>query len=54
MQYSTILGTRENIELQNRMSSLTKVMVFLTIVTTVLTAVTTIAAIKAANIAWPW
>ena len=60
-QYSSILGARENIELQNRMNSHTKVMVFLTVVITVLTVVitvltaaTTIAAIRACSIAWPW
>jgi hypothetical protein len=47
IQYGAIIGTRENIKLQKRMSNLTWFIA-------ALTALTAYIAIKAGNISWPW
>ena len=49
-QYGTILGARENIELQRRLSIQTGIMVFLTVIITMLTAIMAWLAMKSTNI----
>jgi hypothetical protein len=53
-QYSTVLGTRENIRLQNSISRMTWWIVFLTFVIATLTALTVYSAIKSGEIFWIW
>ena len=54
VQYGTILGTRENIKLQNHMSKLTWVILVLTLLMTALTVLTVYIAAKAGGIHFPW
>lgn len=54
IQYGGVIGTHENINLQKRMSNLTRAMLILTIIVTGLTMVSVYISIKTDNIAWPW
>jgi len=53
-QYSAVLGTRENINLQNTMSRMTRWNVILTILIAALTALIVYSGVKAGEILWPW
>ena len=53
-QNSTVLGTRENIRLQNSISRMTRWIVILTTFIVALTTWTVYSAIKAGEIFWPW
>jgi hypothetical protein len=53
IQYGTVIGSRENIKLQNRMGKLTWIMLILTILITALTALTAYIAVKTGNVSLP-